>query len=224
MKCIFPFQNLSNDELQELNVNNKLILPKLLDYKLLDTDNCYISTPGFQTLYANNTDFCILDINIKSLNKNSEKLEELWSVRGKMPEIVAISKTELNSNLKTFLPGYTFIHNNSPTNAGGVGMFTKDTLNYKTTTEYQLNIMGYEEIWVKIQLNNTEKVFSVLYRHPNLKLSDFQSSFEKTIGILNKQKLIYYLCGDFNFLFLIFLMFIIFVLNCLIMIENKNTE
>ena len=57
--------------------------------------------------------------------------------------------------------------------------------------------MGCEEIWVKIRLNNTEKVFSVLYRHPNSKLSDFQS-FEKAIEILNKQKLIYYLCGDFN--------------------------
>ena len=191
MKCIFPFQNLSNNELTELNVNNKLIFPKLSDYKLLDADNCYISTPDFQNLYANNTDFCILHINIRSLNKNFEKLEELLSVLGKMPEIIAISETKLNSNLKTFLPGYTFIHNNSSTNAGGVGMFIKDTLSYKTTIEYQLNIMGCEEIWVKIQLNNTEKVFSVLYRHPNSKLSDFQSSFEKAIENLNKQKLIY---------------------------------
>ena len=79
-----------------------------------------------------------------------------------MPEIIAISETKLNSNLKTFLPGYTFIHNNSPTNVGGVGTFVKATLSYKTTTEYQLNIMECEEIWVKIQLNNTEKVFSVL--------------------------------------------------------------
>ena len=51
---------------------------------------------------------------------------------------------------------------------------------------------------MKIQLNNAEKVFSVLYRHPNSKLSDFQSSFEKAIENLNKQKLIYYLCGDLN--------------------------
>ena len=42
------------------------------------------------------------------------------------------------------------------------------------------------------------KSVSVLYRHPNSKLSDFQSSFEKAIENLNKQKLIYYLCGDFN--------------------------
>ena len=154
-------------------------MPKILDYKLLNADDCYISIPDFQNLYANNTDFCILHINIRSLNKNIEKLEELLLLLGKMPEIVAISETKLNSNLKTFLPGYIFIHNNSPTNVGGVGMFTKDTLTYKTITEYQLNIMGCEEIWVKIQLSNTEKVFSVLYRHPNSKLSDFQSFFEK---------------------------------------------
>ena len=57
---IFPFQNLSNNKLTELNVNNKLIFLKLSDYKLLDADNCYIFTPDFQNLYANNTDFCIL--------------------------------------------------------------------------------------------------------------------------------------------------------------------
>ena len=198
MKCIFQFQNLSNYELKELNVKNKPILPKLSDFKLLDADNCYILTPDFQNLYANNKDFCMLHINIRSLYKNFEKLEELLSVLGKMPEIIAISETKLNSNLKTFLPGYTFIHNNSPTNAGGVRIFIKDTLSYKTTTEYQLNTMGFEEIWLKIQSNRTEKVFNVLYRHSNAKLSDFQSSFEKAIEILNKQKLIYYLCGDFN--------------------------
>ena len=70
---------------------------------------------------------------------------------GKMLEIISILKTKLSSNLKTFLPGYTFIHNNSPTNAGGVGLFIKDTLSCRTTTEYQLNIMRCEEIWVKIQ-------------------------------------------------------------------------
>ena len=114
-----------------------------------------------------------------------------------MPEIIAISETKLNSNLNTFLPGYTFIPNNFTTNASGVGVFIKDTLGYKTGTEYQLNIMGCEEIWVKIQLNNTEKGFSVLNRHPSSKHSDFQSSIEKTIVIFNKQKLIYYLCWDF---------------------------
>ena len=77
-------------------------------------------------------------------------------------------------------------------------MFIKNTSSYKTTTEYQLNIMGCEEIWAKIQLSNIEKVSSVLYRHPNSKLSHFQSSLEKAIKILNKTILIYYLCEDFS--------------------------
>ena len=57
MKCIFPFQNVSNEELTELNVNKELILPKLSYYKLLDADNCYIFPLDFQNWYANNTDF-----------------------------------------------------------------------------------------------------------------------------------------------------------------------
>jgi len=49
---------------------------------------------------------------------------------GKTPEIIAISETKLQTKFNTYLPGYSFIQNDSETNAGGVGLFIKDILNF----------------------------------------------------------------------------------------------
>jgi len=86
---------------------------------------------------------------MRSLNKNFEKLEELLSQLGKMPEIIAISETKLNSNFNSFLEGYTFLQSNSITKAGGVGMFIKNSLVYKVINSYNLNVMGSEKTLVK---------------------------------------------------------------------------
>ena len=52
-----------------------------------------------------------------------------------------------------FLPGYIFIEQNSKTNAGGVGMFVNDFLNYEVIHTYDLNHDECEEIWVKVKIN-----------------------------------------------------------------------
>ena len=62
--------------------------------------------------------------------------------------------------------------------------------------DYGLKIRSCEEIWVKISLNSSDKIFGIIYRHPVQCLTDFQSSFEPTVEKLINQKLEYYICGD----------------------------
>ena len=76
---------------------------------------------------------------------------------GKLPEIMAISETKLHSEFKMQLQAYTFIQNNSNTNAGGVGMFIKETLSFQSLIKYQLNTEGCEDLWITIKINNTKK-------------------------------------------------------------------
>ena len=82
---------------------------------------------------------------------------------GKLPDIIAISETKLQTKFNLCLNGYNFIQNNSSTKAGGVGMFIKNHINYTVTDEYNLNYFGCEEMWIKINMNHSTKVFSVLY-------------------------------------------------------------
>jgi len=79
-----------------------------------------------------------------------------------------------------------------------VGFFIKDTLNFKIVRNYNLNLNGCEKIWVKIDINGTEKVFAVTYRHPHPQIKDFLMCFESSIAMLIEHKVDYYICGDIN--------------------------
>ena len=96
------------------------------------------------------------------------------------------------------LQGYTFIQNNSNTNADGVGMFIKETLSFQSLKKYQLNTEGCEDLWITININNTKKVFGVLYRHPQNDFTKFSKSFELILATPNRERAQYYISGDVN--------------------------
>ena len=66
-------------------------------------EGCYLSVQDFHDKYANFKDFFILYLNMHSLNKNLEKLEELLTQFNEMPDIIAISKTKLSTTIKIHL-------------------------------------------------------------------------------------------------------------------------
>jgi len=161
---ISPFHSLSNqefsNELNTIGINkySKIKLPDLIPSK---SNNCYLQTSDFCQQYINNNDFLLIHVNIRSLNKNFERLEELLLKLGKKPDI---SETKLKSKFNTYLKGYSFVQNNYNTNAGEVGFFVKDTLDFKNTNDFNINVIDCEEIWVQIKFKNTEKTFAVLYK------------------------------------------------------------
>ena len=76
----------------------------------------------------------IIHLNTRSLSNNISKIYELLTDIVITPDIIAISETKLNNNSNyndIQLPGYTFV-NNSLTQAGGVGIYVKINLIYKT--------------------------------------------------------------------------------------------
>ena len=108
----------------------------------IDTNNLHITVTDFHKKYSQSNDFFWLHINIRSINKYFEKLEDLLVELGKPPDIIAISETKLQTKLNFYLNGYNFKQNNSSTTAGGVGMFIKNFINYTITDEYNLNYFG----------------------------------------------------------------------------------
>ena len=140
----------------------------------------------------------MLHVNIRSLNKNFEKLEDILTQIPKLPDIIAISETKFNNKLTFHLQGYNFIQNNSKTKAGGVGMFIKENISYNLSKFPQLNVLNCEDLWVTVEINNIEKVFGVVYRHPSNNFVQFQTGLEHNLITLNEKKLKYYICGDVN--------------------------
>ena len=77
--------------------------------------------------------------------------------------IIAITETKLNHKLNCFLDGYGFEQCNSKKQAGGVGLFIKNSLNYEVIKDFNLNVEGCKELWVKISLGKAEALVAVLY-------------------------------------------------------------
>ena len=56
----------------------------------------------------------------------------------RLPDAIAISETKLNSNSYSniSIPNYNFFHSDSPTLAGGLGIYLKDTLKYQSINQF----------------------------------------------------------------------------------------
>ena len=91
-------------------------------------------------------DFFLLHFNVRSLPKNKDKVEEFFNGMSRIPDAIAISETKLNANSVTNvnIPNYTFLRKDSPTNAGGVGLYTGWPIShftfYKLNNFFSINI------------------------------------------------------------------------------------
>ena len=69
--------------------------------------------------------FSMMHFNIRSPPKDLTSLNDLILTVKETPEIIAISETKLqDENIYNIsIPGYVFLNTNSPTRAGGVGLY-----------------------------------------------------------------------------------------------------
>ena len=168
---IFPFHALSNDDTVALHCDAKII-PNLsssdADLSTGTHTSQYCPVNTFSCMYENSNDFVFLHVNVRSLLKNFEKLEELLQQLKKLPDVIAISETKLNDSLPNLsLPGYNFVHVNSKTTSDRVGLFIKCDYTYAVVTSLSLNSEECEDLWIELLLPNNEKcTLGVIHRHP----------------------------------------------------------
>ena len=215
IRCIeknFPFTGINNveyDTLFHANASGNLHSSEPTKYVRQESnqqllyENCasseYINIQSIKSKFSHGNDFCILHVNSRSLNKNFDALEELILQFQKLPDIIAISETKLKQDFLSTLPGYTFLQNNSKSNAGGVGLFIKNSINYNIFNQIQLHSVDCENLWVELEMGHNERqVVGVIYRHPNTDIFRFQENLENLLCELNNKKLNYYICGDIN--------------------------
>ena len=145
--------------------------------------------------------FTILQINSRSLIKNFDKIENLLITLKLSPDIIAISETKLKNDIPFpyTLQNYNFLFNNSPTNAGGSGIFIKSSYIHKQINHFNLNLNACEDLWIEITLTNKQTlIVGTIYRHPNYNIKSFLNSMESTVDKLQRKNLNYFLCGDIN--------------------------
>ena len=82
--------------------------------------------------------------------------------------------------------GCSFIHNDSPTNAGGVTMYISTAIQHSILTEVQMDKDGCKNIWIKRKDSNV--IIGTIYRHPKNDLQKFIVGLNTSLEKLKKQQ------------------------------------
>ena len=127
----------------------------------------YISTCDCKTLLQKNDNFIFLHLNIRSLQKNFNKLQHLLHELTIPPDIIALSETWTTetSFFKPNLTGYVYLCNTSLCNrAGGVAMFVKNDLNFTIRKDLNFSCNMCENLWVEFVSikKNKKETFGVV--------------------------------------------------------------
>ena len=136
---------------------------------------------------------------IRSLHKNMNKLEEIVTPCSKPPDIIALLETRIKeTSIIATIPGYSFINENSQTQAGGVGAYLKDNLKYLQRRDLQFKMYGCENIWLEILGKRQKVIIGIFYRHPQYNINEFSQSLSEAITKIAKNNCAYYVLGDVN--------------------------
>ncbi len=193
-----PFSDLSDFSLKILF--NDCYISQFIS-SAITSNSSYISPKDYTAKFYKKRNFYILSINIRSLNKNFYKLEELIESLEFQPDVITVSETWITNNkvLLYKLKNYNFLHNNCSTKAGGSGIFIKTALNYNVLESLSLNQNKCEDIWIEVLCDNKKKiVIGSVYRHPGNDAKNFQTKLVCIFQKLNQSNTDFIVAGDMN--------------------------
>ena len=98
----------------------------------------------------------MIHFNVRSSQKNINKLSRYLTDLNRKPDVVAESETKLRENMihsNIELNGYQFIHRNSHTFVGGVGIYVKSSISYNMKPTINIDLSSVENLWIKIEIN-----------------------------------------------------------------------
>ena len=141
--------------------------------------------------------FTFLHLNTISLIKKADALHQLICDLSVEPEVICITETKLNSRSNinfAHLNNYSFIHKDSLSNSGGVGMYIKKGLEFNERKDIKLFNKDVESLWADITIGKNKLItVGVVYKHPKFKIPDFSDLFHKTLTKLNDENHNFYI-------------------------------
>ena len=138
----------------------------------------------------------IIHLNVRSLQKNFDAFYEFLCNQPSSPDIICVTETRLKTqpSLNIDISGYTFVHIDSPTTAGGVAMYISNALQFSVLNNLQLTVNECENIWIK--LHDSNLIISTIYRHPKNDALVFIDALNTNLEKVRSNKV--FLVGDFN--------------------------
>ena len=109
--------------------------------------------------------FSLLHCNTLSLGKNVSLLHDILLTVETRPDVMAISETKINENsfVNINLPRCNFVNTNSKSQAGGVGLYLANKLEFSRKTDLDISHNGIESCWVELACHKQKKHCYWLY-------------------------------------------------------------
>ena len=173
--CFNPF--LVNDSVNDSNQNPKYLESNYLSPSKIDKN--------FQNFAKQS--FSVLQVTIRSLNKNFEAFQNFYKSLNTKFSIICLTETWANAsdiNQKSFfqLEGYIPVHQiRKSRKGGGIITFIRDSLLYKLRNDLSTNCEDIESLSIEILHSQTRNIiFNVIYGPHDGDLDICETFFKKT--------------------------------------------
>ena len=195
---------------QEINLLDK---DNYATATISETDNFDLSDKTFPLIFQNikpcqytninnislkANDMIFIHVNIRSLQKNYDELYQFVSELPLKPLIICITETKLKGipDVNISFPGYVFVHENSSTNAGGVGIYISKNLYCEKN--FNSKLPDSESLWIKVKSPNSSisHLIGTIYRHPTKNIKEFTESLNDILSEMNKSHVNDFILGD----------------------------
>ena len=126
-----------------------------------------------------------------SKQENFDALYEFFTLLPFTPDIVCVSETRLKGNplINIAITSYNFVHADSVTNAGVVGVYVSSKFRFQVDPKLNLNLNSCEEIWLNLTAEenlSTKITIRAMYRHPNVRSNDIEEFSEALCNTIQK--------------------------------------
>ena len=117
---------------------------------------------------------------------------------------MCVSETWLKGDplINICLPNNSFVHADSLTNAGGVGIYVSSKFQFEVDPTLEIKTNGCENLWLNILVDKAKCKFTIdaIYKHPDSRADEnFSEASSNSLNyLLIERKGIYYLLGDIN--------------------------
>ena len=193
-----------NNILDDIDIENNLYNSI---YPSLNNGECskYYKTDEFNELNFNqNSDFLLLNFNIRSLSANLDQFLCLNQILNKQFDVLCFTESWLRDENKQLytIDNFNDFHNlrNDGRRGGGISIFISKSYDAKIIKKHSIIHKCIETLFIEITRNNKKILIAAAYK-PNK--SDDQFFIDKISNFLNNSQKLKYdeiiLTGDFNF-------------------------
>ena len=183
----FKYQNdiIDNDAANAVNSKCMYVTPEELRANLTSESNI----------------FSILNVNIRSLNKNFERLKQHMKTTNHEYTIIGLSETHLKDKPTEYynLSGYSLEYTNrTRCEEGGVCMYISQNVKYKLRNDLCKAAPNYESCFIEIDQEEGKNIIvGVLYR-AHTSIDNFITDISPTFETISNENKTCYVMGDFN--------------------------